>query len=551
MRKNKFNRIAHQRGYLVVVAVILIMIIGFMGAVVANMFFSSSQSTASTALSDNALYLAESGLEYVAHRVVNPTFANQVACSAAALADQPLGSGTFTVTTSLNPGVTTLNGALTNVAVSMNVFTTVNFPTAGQVAIDQELINYTGTTATTITGLTRGAGGSTAAAHTNGATVQAVLTTASAIASNATTLTVASTAIYPESGRIMLDDELIDYTDTTATTFTGLTRGVAGTTAAAHVAGTEVGQYQCNANSIGGVPSVASPNAERTVNQAVSLQDGWAVGQASGGQYVMIEWNKPAGHAWTNRSFTSAANANLLAVTMTSYADGWAVGAANGGNPTILHWDGSRWTRVLPAVAVNAGLNNISCISTPDCWAVGINVGGNTLIERWNGATWARVTPTVAVNVALNSVSCVSTSDCWAVGANNAGNPLIERWNGATWARVTPTVAVNAALNSVTCNSTSDCWAVGNVQGGNDFIEHWNGANWSRNASAPATPQNLFDVDCMAANDCWAVGAAGHIIHYDGTSWTTFTTPTAIQLNNVGLINNPPPHPSGWREVFS
>ena len=68
-------------------------------------------------------------------------------------------------------GNTTLNGALTDAATTMTVLDVTNFPTAGTVRIDNELITYTGKSGTTgLTGLTRGTvngdgTNTTAAAH--------------------------------------------------------------------------------------------------------------------------------------------------------------------------------------------------------------------------------------------------------------------------------------------------------------------------------------------------------------------------------------------------
>lgn len=45
-------------------------------------------------------------------------------------------------------------------------------------------------------------------------------------------MTAASTTGYPSTGTLVVDDEWITYTGTTATTFTGLTRGAYGPTAA-------------------------------------------------------------------------------------------------------------------------------------------------------------------------------------------------------------------------------------------------------------------------------------------------------------------------------
>lgn len=49
-----------------------------------------------------------------------------------------------------------------------------------------------------------------------------------------TTITVDSTADFQSQGRIIIDSEVIGYTGTTSTTFTGCTRGLEGTTAATH-----------------------------------------------------------------------------------------------------------------------------------------------------------------------------------------------------------------------------------------------------------------------------------------------------------------------------
>lgn len=56
-----------------------------------------------------------------------------------------------------------------------------------------------------------------------------------AIDSSVTTLTVTSTSEFPSSGRLQIDNEVIQYSGKTATTFTGCTRGNISTTAASHV----------------------------------------------------------------------------------------------------------------------------------------------------------------------------------------------------------------------------------------------------------------------------------------------------------------------------
>lgn len=63
-----------------------------------------------------------------------------------------------------------------------------------------------------------------------------------------TTVTVADTSLFPSKGYIVVRREVISYTGTTATTFTGCTRGVGGTTAAAFPSGTLVEQVPVAAN---------------------------------------------------------------------------------------------------------------------------------------------------------------------------------------------------------------------------------------------------------------------------------------------------------------
>ncbi|MFA7121387.1 MAG: DUF2341 domain-containing protein, partial [Bacilli bacterium] len=60
------------------------------------------------------------------------------------------------------------------------------------------------------------------------------------LASDATTVPVNSTASFPSSGTVQIEGEKIAYTEKTATSFTGCTRGYAGTAPAAHNLQTEV-----------------------------------------------------------------------------------------------------------------------------------------------------------------------------------------------------------------------------------------------------------------------------------------------------------------------
>ena len=87
-------------------------------------------------------------------------------------------------------GVTTLTNSITNVSTAdIVVGSTADFAlTTGGIIIGTEIIGYTGKTATSFTGITRGLYGSTKAAHTAGATVTEAQTLASPTVAAAVTL---------------------------------------------------------------------------------------------------------------------------------------------------------------------------------------------------------------------------------------------------------------------------------------------------------------------------------------------------------------------------
>lgn len=528
-----------QQGYLALVTVALIVIVGFVGMAIAYMFVGSATSSINYLQSSKAFYIADGGLEKATRLLSTPVLTGtpaRVACSAVTgdsrLTNSSLGEGTFTVT-STGPfyvtSPTTLNGALTAAA---------------------------------------------------------------------TSITVVSTSNYQSAGRIMIDTELINYSSKDSTHFLGVTRGADGTTATTHTSGTAVGQYQCNLTSNGGIPSIASPVNKRVITQDVQLEDAWIGGTVNGGNYQFAHWNYPTGLAWT--SVTSAGNRDIQDISMLSYADGWAaLGLNNGGGGTTnvtLHWTGSSWTAG-PTTPVTTTWMTVFCNASNDCHMGGVSVGGFAALIEYNGTSWTRgattgfannnvnslncsgsnfceavgtgtsnttrmfyqwsgTTPWTAQNVnglfnasfPFNGVFCSSSTDCWAVGAN----ATFARWTGS-WAALATGLPA-AKYNGVYCNNSSDCWAVGNINGGRDLIVHYNGTSWSRDASNPTPTVNLNHVSCKNANDCWAVGStsSGGIVHYDGTSWTTFSTSltTGVTLNTINIVHPNTEPFCAWAESF-
>lgn len=91
----------------------------------------------------------------------------------------------------------------------------------------------------------------------------------STLSNSATTASVTTTNGFPTAGRVKIEDEIISYTGVTATTFTGLTRGVSGTTAVEHSADAEVTEY----NTVGTVTDVKLVGGSDGIIDRESIRD--------------------------------------------------------------------------------------------------------------------------------------------------------------------------------------------------------------------------------------------------------------------------------------
>lgn len=495
----------NSRGVSLIAALFIIVILAFMGVVFVSMISTGSLTAANDLQSAQALYVAEGGLENATLLLNTSTLASRITCSQV-----------------------TGNANLTNEPLGQGQFNVI------------------------------------------GATTDSLTTLNGAITSAATTLTVVSTAGFAASGRIMIDRELIDYsgiTPGTTTTFAVL-RGRDGTPAVAHANGAPVGQYQCSITATGNIPPVAAPNAKRTVQEGVQLQEGWAVGnsQTPGTtRATLLRWN---GTTWADVTATLPANANqnLMSISMLSYADGWAVGnrsAATNVGWMFLRWNGSTWTRTTNTSTNTAGqgLLSVFMVSSADGWTVG---GPNAdHFVHWSAGNWI---DTFALSAQqLNSVYMLDpdgngvAEDGWAVGvrtANNNNGWLFYRWNGATWTRTNSTTPNSGAMGlmSVFMNSSADGWAVGGANG--SVIVHWTGGVWANVGSPVAQALNsvyMLDTDADGvAEDGWAVGAlngtrptilrwnipcAGGAVTGTWNNCTASAPVTNAQLNSVYCVD--------------
>jgi hypothetical protein len=299
-----------QRGFLLVVAIVLLVVGSMLAASMAYMVATSGGSATDNLQSGQALFLADSGGEFEARRMAqNLDWYRSSTDPTATSGPQALGAGTFT--TSSNLPATKLRRRLlsgaTGAGAAVCVYTINRFPSSGTVQIDDdigtgaEFVTYTGTTASSaacgnlpaFTGLTRGvviAGtGAVAADHSRDDIAYPVTTLVDPLAVSATCVAPAQLRIndntkFLSSGTISLDDggvnsEDISYATSSRAggvmTLTGLQR-LLGAGCPAWAAGAPVrpqlanstggsgNDYEAQASAVGNVGST-----QRTINRVL------------------------------------------------------------------------------------------------------------------------------------------------------------------------------------------------------------------------------------------------------------------------------------------
>ncbi|TMH20919.1 MAG: hypothetical protein E6H70_00395 [Betaproteobacteria bacterium] len=476
-----------QRGQLLVAGIVLIVVIALMIAALGYLYVSGESGGALHGQSERAYFAARSGIEYSSGQYFNGS-----ACSSLNNANVPVGGAGVTFTLTPTP---TLYAPLT----------------------------LTGTTA--------------------------ALTAASA------SIPVTSTAGYAPYGRLLIDSELINYTSTTATNFNGLTRGVGGTTAAAHAAGVTVSQNLCVVSSKG-----TAGNANRIVEGALG--------------------------AGTTAS--PGALGTMGADAMVVYAKGTAL-TGGGSNTNVYYrlWDSSvnDWGPEQTAQPVSATpvFIVVRFARTRNEAIMGVLDGNNQLfIQVWNGRTWTIPAgggplDTASTNAARTfQIAYEYTSDiARIVYQNNTRDPQYATWNGTTLTAngmILPPGGTYPTQNA----ATRHLWfrlAPRNVAGSNDILLmsfdsredvyglRWTGAAWSNMGTAARWDTTTSDATNREAIDVgWqSDGNVAVFVYGDasnqGIRYRTWdaTTSTLGALSAVTTLATPggyTPAPFEWVRLY-
>jgi len=151
-------KIKNQQGYLLMLAVILIIIVTFAGTLLASMFMGKTRATKNNQQSNAALYIATSGLEIAKHEI-----AFKYKSCAEYNNNATRFDGAFEVTGKTYSIANNLQGTITDSSIPLS--SSSGFADNGIVSIDNELITYVGISGDTLLNTTRGALGTKEADH--------------------------------------------------------------------------------------------------------------------------------------------------------------------------------------------------------------------------------------------------------------------------------------------------------------------------------------------------------------------------------------------------
>ncbi|HKB63416.1 MAG TPA: hypothetical protein VKD03_11140 [Burkholderiales bacterium] len=261
------DRRRHQRGFLLIAAIVLLVVASALAVTIALIAGTSAGSAADNLQSGQALFLAESGMEYERRclaqnldwyqSTTDPIAPNATGTCATATTTQTLGSGTFTAYA--NVPATMLRKRIPDNTSTADIcaYTIDRFPASGKIQIDDDIavsgefvrygaVNPSSATCgnrPAFTGIVRGDSVgtvlSTAAAHARGSNVYPVTQLITALTSTACTtipnpFQITDNSKFLSAGTIVLDDgpglnhEEIAYTGSSRSagvmTLTGVSR---------------------------------------------------------------------------------------------------------------------------------------------------------------------------------------------------------------------------------------------------------------------------------------------------------------------------------------
>ena len=248
---------ARQGGFLMMVVLVLVVVLVFLAIAMGYLLANSTLASASHVGAMQALFLADSGLEYEQNRWAKNLewYRSAADPDPAAPVAQSLGGGTFIASTNLP--ATLVRTQLVAGGTTLNVYSTARFPASGilqlgeDLASDGELVRYAGVAGASFTGLTRaqtvGSVTSVASAHARSSTVYPVTILRTAMPASCAALGSIQLDAHGKflgAGTLDIEGEEIGYTGSSTSagtmTLTGITRCLGTVASVGHAIGQPV-----------------------------------------------------------------------------------------------------------------------------------------------------------------------------------------------------------------------------------------------------------------------------------------------------------------------
>ncbi len=246
-----------QGGFLMMAVLVLVVVLVFLAIAMGHLLANSTLAASSHVGAMQALFLADSGLEYERNRWAKNLdwYRTTVDPDPTAPVAQSVGGGTFVASTSLP--ATLVRTQLVTGGTTLNVYATSRFPASGilqlgeDLASDGEFVRYGAIAGASFTGLTRaqsvGTVTSLASTHPRSSAVYPVTilrTTLPASCAALASLQVDAHGKFLSAGTLDIEGEEIGYTGSSTTggtmTLTGITRCLGTVSAVGHAIGQPV-----------------------------------------------------------------------------------------------------------------------------------------------------------------------------------------------------------------------------------------------------------------------------------------------------------------------
>jgi hypothetical protein len=230
----------------------------------------------------------------------------------------------------------------------------------------------------------------------------------------------------------------------------------------------------------------------------------------------------------------------LIGVAAPSKTSAWAVGGTDlsggtPGAPVAEQWNGTGWQASALPSGLTGTLGAVSAPAGNDVWAVSQQTG---YALHWNGMSWsvAKTWPESQLVRQLTGVTAFSPTNVWVFGGPGA-NPGLGTWHlvGSTWHKVT---GLAAGISTASAVSRSDMWAIGSAVAPDDTLLHYTGTTWQKITGTALTGLQFGDILALSDSNVWATATVGgspprHLLHFDGTRWTSLTVPSSVQLGGM------------------